>query len=529
MKNALNSVKVAAPSTSTFDLSHDVKLSCQMGDLVPVLAMECLPGDRVKIGCEHLSRLAPMLAPLMHRVDVRVEYFFVPNRLVWENWENWITNGGADPATDVLPVHPFLYINGTGLGGGQNWNSSRLFDFMGIPDPGQCPDGTYNEKISAIPFAAYQRIYDEFYRDENVIDTQPTAIECIDGNNTLRYEMFKIRKRAWEADYFTKALPWAQKGQSVDVPLGEVELKNNWWLDGTPHHQIAGGSYPASLPQNLRENYDTTNFIEVANNVAGIGGKLAYDPDGSLTVGATTINDLRLAYRLQEWLERNARGGTRYAELIRAHYNVSPQDARLQRPEYIVGVKNPIQISEVLNTTGTVDAPQGTMTGHGISYYNGSWGKYFCQEHGYIIGLLSVMPKTCYQQGIPRHFLKIDDPTQIAWPTFANLGEQEVLNREIMAFRTTGGETWGYQSRYMEYKNLPNRVCGDFRDTLNFWHMGRIFDSSTPPQLNQDFIECNPTYRIWAVEDTSYDHCWMQVLHHIHVNRALPFYGTPTF
>lgn len=532
MKNALNSVKVSTPATSGFNLSHDIKVSGNMGFLIPALAWHCMPGTRVRLGCENLIRLVPMLAPIMHRVDVRVEYFFCPDRLVWENFETWISNGGSDSVqVDPLPAHPtFLYSEG---GLGVQFSTTPLLDYMRLPNPLLAGGSTTPEKVSALPLGAYQKICQDFYRDENLMampfagPAGKSGYTCVDGDNSGVGALFTLRRRCWEADYFTKALPFAQKGGEVDIPLGDVVLTQDLGGSGkirvAATHALSGG---------------TTDGLAVAaaagvmldDSVAAGGVAAVYDPDGTLETTPTTINDLRLAYRLQEWLEKNARGGTRYAELIRSHFNVSPQDSRLQRPEYIVGIKNPIQVSEVLQTSETDQTPQGTMAGHGVSYSQGNYGKYFCTEHGYIIGILSVMPKTAYYQGIPKHFLRYNDPTEYPWPTFANLGEQEILTKEIMAFQGATGEVvWGYTPRYMEEKFISNGVTGEFQDTLNFWHMAREFSAGSPPLLNADFVQADPTHRIFAVTDPDEDKLLMQLRHDIFAVMCLPKYGTPTF
>jgi hypothetical protein len=231
---------------------------------------------------------------------------------------------------------------------------------------------------------------------------------------------------------------------------------------------------------------------------------------------------------LQEWLEKNARGGTRYIENILAHFGVRSSDKRLQRPEYITGMKTPAVISEVLNMTGTNEAAQGTMAGHGISIGTGYKGNYYAEEHGYIIGIMSVMPKTAYQQGIPKNYLKTD-PTEFYWPSFAHIGEQEVQQQEVFAYTSNATDTFGYVPRYAEYKFLSNRVAGDFRTSLDFWHCGRIF--SNEPTLSQEFIEMDSEdidERIFAggsVEDNLY----VQVLNKIKAIRPMPVFGTPQF
>ncbi len=504
-KNLFNSIKLSKPKKNVFDLTHDVKLSTNMGQLTPILTLECVPGDKFDLGCESMIRLAPMTAPVMHRMDVTMHYFFVPNRILWDNWEKFITDANS-PYTIPVIDSSFSGLSAT----------EKLFlDYMGVPPvPG---NSAPTRQVNALPFAAYQAIYNEYYRDENLCPE--AAYKLTDGNNSTNYDLYKIRNRAWEHDYFTAALPWAQKGPAVDIPLGTVELDREgdtpaFWADAQDRNNPVSG--------------DVSAILNGANFVGGNYG--VYDPNGSLEVQPTTINELRRAFRLQEWLEKNARGGTRYIENILSHFGVKSSDARLQRPEYITGVKSPIVVSEVLNTSGGDTLPQGNMAGHGISVTSGKSGSYFCEEHGYIIGIMSVMPKTAYQQGIPRTFLK-NDSLDFFWPSFAHIGEQEVTKAEIMAYTEEDQQTFGYVPRYAEYKYMPSRVAGDFRNTLDYWHLGRIFDYNNPPQLNQEFIECTPeaTSRIFAVEDPDAQKLYCHVLNKIRAVRPMPKYGTPSF
>lgn len=513
MKNIFNSIQLKKPNRNFFDLTHDVKLSTNMGQLTPILTLECVPGDKFDISCESIIRLAPMVAPVMHRMDVTMHYFFVPNRILWPNWEKFITNNGTAGGTGDDIVAP--YINYSTYWDAASHEIPKFLDYLGVPP--NIVDGNTGANISALPIAAYNCIYNEYYRDQNLID--PIDYKLNDGNNFAKYnadlDQLKLRLRAWEHDYFTASLPFAQKGQAVDIPLGQIKENAPIYRDttsGPTPTTLTGTPYSVVVPGSNSETTSTDLFAAT----------------GGLETEPTTINDLRRAYRLQEWLEKNARGGTRYIESILSHFGVKSSDARLQRPEYITGVKSPIVISEVLNTSGTVDQlPQGNMAGHGIGVTSGRAGSYYCEEHGYIIGIMSVMPKTAYQQGIPRTFLKLD-PLDYFWPSFANIGEQEVQVQELYAYTNNSVDTFGYVPRYAEYKYMPSRVAGEFRSSLDYWHLGRIFDSE--PTLSKDFIECAPveTNRIFAVEDPATDHLYCHVLNKIKAVRPMPKYGTPT-
>lgn len=489
--------------SNTFDLSHDVKMSLNMGELVPIHIMETVPGDKIQMSTSQMLRFAPMLAPIMHQVTAYTHFFFVPNRIIWPHWKEFIA-GAEEPAGIPDYVFPYMDLMENSKG--------SLGDYLGIPTSiGFNP----NLRVSALPFYAYQKIYNEYYRDQNLINKSPD--EALDGNNSFIADARTMQRRAWQHDYFTSALPWTQKGAEATIPLGSVTEAN--FID--PAHQFATG--PGAQNLAILETGPANNAMPLQAFATGGVGNAPVE----LQVDATTINDLRNAFKLQEWLEKNARGGSRYIESILAHFGVKSSDARLQRPEFLGGGATPITISEVLQTSAaaTEPTPQGNMAGHGISVGANNSFSYFCEEHGYIIGIMSVMPKTAYQQGIHKHWTKFDK-FDYYWPSFAHLGEQPILLKELYVDEAGAGtneDVFGYTPRYSEYKYLNSRVAGELRDTLDFWHLGRKFLNT--PALNKLFVECYPDDRIFAVLDS--EKLYAHIHHRISASRKMPYFGTP--
>lgn len=490
MPNIFEKNAFPAPRHSAFDLSREQKLTMKMGDLVPTFLEEVVPGDHFRVNTQVMMRLAPMLAPIMHRVDCYMHYFFVPARLCWNQWQEFITGGRLGTSTPSMPTYT---SDGTTA-------TSDLADYLGLPSQMTGASGT---TISALPFRAYQLIWLNYYRDQNT-----TA--DFDVNTAASSEINKLRKRAWGKDYFTSALPWTQRGAAVSVPANVMYKTISLAYDSL-------GNLVNDVGQVTTDGFGQINIYDGLGQVPGTIHNI-----DSVTM---MINDLRRTSALQRFLEKMAVGGARYTEVIKSAFGVESQDMRLQRPEYLGGGRQPIVISEVLNTTGTAEAPQGDMTGHGISTGSSNSFTYAVKEHGYIMGILSVLPKTGYMQGIPRHFLR-KTRTDYYWPDFALLGEQEIQNCELYLTNnaTTNAATFGYQQRYAEYKYGRSSVHGDFKTTLAYWHLDRKF--SALPTLNETFITYQDDLRIFA-DQSGTDYLWVQLYHDVKARRPMPYFSIP--
>lgn len=497
---SFTSVQDLRPRRSSFNLSHTKCFDCDMGQLIPVLVQECIPGDSFTIANEAVVRFQPMVAPMLTPVNIETRYFFVPDRLVFDlsadktttgdqrKWTDFIT-GGVEGTADI-PMPAWSDKGFTGR--------YTLWDYFGLP-VGNADVAPL--KVSKLPFRAYNMIWNEFFRDENL--QQPLSLESL-----------SVQRVAWKKDYFTSALPWQQRGVSPALPLsGNASISSITFPDGTSIGQLMSplrkvtGSPSTSLYGESKDGSPDYGYL-LSNNDRGVkpnSGPISVNAPIDVSQIATfDVSDLRLAFQIQKWMERNARCGVRYVEFLRAHFGIAPHDETLQRPEYIGGSKSPLIVSEVLQTSasGADTTPQGTFTGHGISADHTYIGRYVAREFGWIIGVMYIRPEASYSQGIPRGFTR-ESRYDFYFPEFANLSEQAISEKEIYGVPGTPPETlnriFGYQGRFDELRHAQSKFCGAMRDTLNYWHLGRTF--SDAPNLNGDFITCNPSKRIFAVQN----------------------------
>lgn len=602
--NIFEQVQLIKPKRAKFDLSHERKMSIPFGALVPTFVSEVLPGDSFRVQSNILARFQAGLAPFMHRVNVYTHYFYVPYRILTPHWQRFITYQGNRPnlSTMVSPL-PYFTIAMAKAGAvngavGNALKDGSLLDYLGFPtapnDVALSTGSSWYEdvRLNALLPLAYQRCWNDFYRDQNFtrpcFSSDDTGIldatqandfmdlwgvinstacpdyETVSTTNSTRVgEALKLRWRAWEKDYLTSALPYANQGIGdpripITIPAGSL------------------GSTPSA-----------GNPIPAADRQIGKTGGIQYPGSaGNPTdLGSFTISALRVGSALKRWLENTARGGARYIEGLWHHWNVKSDDLRLQRAQYLGGGLQPMVISEVVTqapATATQEGvPAGYLAGHGISYGNTNRFTKMFKEHGVVLGITSILPRTAYLYSLPRAFMRTE-PLDFAFPEFAQIGEQPILGSEVFfKLQTTGastsapnytgtsmtqsyagittrypmgyqgasyqgfdlqndnpegtvaGNVWGFQSRYAEYKYIPDTVHGLFRNSQSFWHFGRMLTPN--PNLNNAFVTSNPRMDGFAVLPSNgstgqYNQhpILLNVYNQISVIRSLPYFNTPS-
>lgn len=503
-----------------FSLSNYKLLSLDMGELVPIGMFEVLPGDTVQQATSALVRCSPLLSPVMHPVHTRIHHWYVPHRIVWEDWEDFITGGPDGLDASTFPTIAMPAATGAAIG--------SLADYLGVPP------GVADLEVSALPFRAYALIWNEYYRDQDLQD--PLVIDETSGADTTTNTA--LQNCGWEKDYFTSARPWEQKGPAVTVPLGttaplvgaaavgglgvptaQAVASLSTGVKDSRGDQTYAAQQFESATMNFRMNAPDGVYPRVFAALGeGVGGSTTPYADLS-AASAVTVNVLREALALQRFEEARARYGSRYVEYLR-YLGVRSSDARLQRPEYLGGGRQTIQFSEVLQTAeGT--SPVGELRGHGIGAMRSNRYRRFFEEHGYVISLMSVLPKTMYAQGLPRTWNR--RTKEDFWQReLQHIGQQEVLNKEVYAAHASPNATFGYQDRYDEYRRQESTIAGEFRDTLDYWHFARIFGSS--PALNATFVKSVPTDNPFASPST--DVLYVMANHSIQARRLVSPRGT---
>lgn len=487
-------VSTANIQRSAFNRSFGYKTTFDSGYLIPFFCQEVLPGDTHTVKPLIFARLSTPIVPFMDNLYLDTFFFFAPNRLLWEHWKEFCGEQ-KNPGDSIDYIIPML----TAPSGGYDVGS--VYDYFALPT------GVGNFKHSALPFRAMNLIYNEWFRDENLQDSLP--VNLTDSTADETYSLFRRGKRH---DYFTSCLPWPQKGPGVELPLtgnapvvytpdlpssGTVAVPVVY-RQGSPSNMVGFSTQGVQSPY-VRLSSTGTDPIPGNYSTHQLFADLS-------SVSSATINSLRQAFQIQRLLERDARGGTRYIELILSHFGVKSSDARLQRPEYLGGGSSPIIVNPVMQTsaTGQDSTPQGNLSAFAyVNHKKGGFSKSF-EEHGYIIGFMSVRADLNYQQGLQR-FWSRSTRYDFYWPVLAHLGEQAVLNKEIYCQgNSQDEEVFGYQERWAEYRYEPNKITGKMRSTyaqsLDIWHLAQKFD--TLPVLNDEFIEDNPPVkRVLAVQD----------------------------
>lgn len=535
---------------SKFSLSNYHNLTCQMGYMVPIHLAEVLPGDSIQQSTSVFARFAPMVAPVMHPTHMSVHHYYVPTRILWADFENFIT-GGPDGLNSSVPPTVNVAVG-----------QGSLADYFGLPV-------NTTLSVSALPFRAYDLIYNDYYRDQDLMPEVP--ISFASGADTSTG--LSLLRPCWRKDYFTTARPWPQKGAEVTIPVqppssggpsfsatttitGDKPSKDNAIrLQGVAHVRLSpqqpndvAYSDANGLLTRASDGLDwsnTTNNLSMWYGTPTSGGinpivpyysfaegspvglkadtQIQYTP-GAAGIGSINLTDLREAQAIQRFQEHRALYGSRYEDLLRS-MGVRPQDGRLQMPEYLGGSSQVVQFSEVLQTSADGGQGVGDLYGHGIGAMRTNRYRRFIPEHGYIISILIVRPIPVYSQGVERLWSR--KTKEDYWtPELQHIGQQEVLNKEVYADGSAADEnTFGYQNRYDEYRRGVNIVCGEFRTNQDYWTLARIF--ANRPALNADFVTCTPSDRIFQVNSANSDQIYAMVKNNVIARRLVDRNGNP--